>query len=166
MCARLRTSNQDASAGSVEELERIVEQLRGHWPKTRINIRGDSGFCRESIMRWCEDNDIGYLLGLARNVRLVRAIGGEMREAREAHRESGKPTRRFRDFHYRTRKSWTRRRRVVGKAEYLSKGAESTLRGDESVAPKGRGQTTVRKALLRARRDGESHQRAAAGAFC
>ena len=122
MCARLRTSNQDASAGSVEELERIVEQLRGHWPKTRINIRGDSGFCRESIMRWCEDNDIGYLLGLARNVRLVRAIGGEMREAREAHRESGKPTRRFRDFHYRTRKSWTRRRRVVGKAEYLSKG--------------------------------------------
>ena len=123
LCARLRTSNQDASAGSVEELDRIVEQLRRHWPKTRINIRGDSGFCRESIMRWCEDNDIGYLLGLARNVRLVRAIGGEMRQARETHRESGKPTRRFRDFHYRTRKSWTRRRRVVGKAEYLSKGA-------------------------------------------
>ena len=74
-------------------------------------------------MHWCEDNDIGYLLGLARNVRLVRAIGGEMRQARATHRESGKPTRRFRGFHYRTRKSWTRRRRVVGKAEYLSKGA-------------------------------------------
>ena len=117
-------------------------------------------------MHWCEDNDIGYFLGLARNVRLVRAIGGEMRQARATHRESGKPTRRFRGFHYRTRKSWTRRRRVVGKAEYLSKGAESTLRGDQSVAPKGRGPTTVRKALWCAGRDGESHQGAAAGAFC
>ena len=122
LCARQRASNQDASAGSVEELSRIVEQLRHHWPKTRINIRGDSGFCRESIMSWCEDNDIGYVLGLARNGRLVRAIGAQMREAREVHRETGRPARRFRDFEYRTRKSWSRRRRVVGKAEYLSKG--------------------------------------------
>ena len=66
LCARLRESNQDASAGSIEELERIVGQLRRHWPKTRINIRGDSGFCRESIMRWCEEHDVGYVLGLAR----------------------------------------------------------------------------------------------------
>ena len=123
LCARLRRSNRDGSAGSIEELERIVEQLRQHWPKVRINIRGDSGFCRESIMQWCEDHDIGYVLGLARNSRLERALGAAMREARTAHRRTAKPARRFRDFTYRTRKSWSRRRRVAGKAEYLSTAA-------------------------------------------
>ena len=122
LCARLRTSNQDGAAGSVEELERIVAQLRGHWPKTRINIRGDSGFCREWLMKWCEDNDIGYVLGLSRNSRLARMLGEAMHEAGEAHRRTGKAERRFRDFQYRTRKSWSRSRRVVGKAEYLDKG--------------------------------------------
>jgi len=122
LCARLRPSDRDGSAGSIEELERIVGQLRRRWPKTRIHIRGDSGFCRESIMKWCEEHDIGYVLGLARNPRLVRALGAQMREARSVHRRTGKPARRFRDFTYRTRKSWSRRRRVVGKAEYLSKG--------------------------------------------
>ena len=122
LCARLRASNQDGSAGSVEELERIVSQIRRHWPRTRINIRGDSGFCRESIMQWCEANDVGFVLGLARNRRLVRALGSEMREARKVHQRTGKPARRFRDFTYRTRKSWSRSRRVVGKAEHLSKG--------------------------------------------
>ena len=123
LCARLRPSDRDASAGSIEELERIVGQLRRRWPRTRIHIRGDSGFCRESIMKWCEAHDIGYVLGLARNARLVRALGAQMREARSEHRRSGHPARRFRDFPYRTRKSWSRHRRVVGKAEYLSKGA-------------------------------------------
>ncbi len=123
LCARLRPSNQDGAAGSVTELERIVAQLRRHWPKTRIHIRGDSGFCREWLMKWCEDNDIGYVLGLARNSRLTRVLGKAMREAREAHRRTGKAARRFRDFRYRTRKSWSRARRVVGKAEYLPKGA-------------------------------------------
>ena len=122
LCARLRPSDRDGSAGSIEELERIVGQLRRRWPKTRIHIRGDSGFCRESIMKWCEEHDIDYVLGLARNPRLVRALGTQMREARSVHRRTGKPARRFRDFTYRTRKSWSRRRRVVGKAEYLSKG--------------------------------------------
>ena len=122
LCARLRSSNRDASAGSIEELARIVGQIRRHWPKTRINIRGDSGFCRESIMRWCEDHDVGYVLGLARNQRLVRALGTRMREARSVHRRTGRPARRFRDFTYRTRESWSCSRRVVGKAEYLSKG--------------------------------------------
>ena len=75
LCARLRPSNRDGAAGSIEELERIVGQLRRRWPHTRINIRGDSGFCRESVMRWCEEHDIGYVLGLARNARLVRALG-------------------------------------------------------------------------------------------
>ena len=123
MRARLRESNQDASAGSIEELERIVGQIRRHWSRTRINIRGDSGFCRESIMKWCEEHDVGYVLGLARNRRLVRALGAQMHEARWVHQRTGKLARRIRDFTYRTRKSWSRSQRVVGKAEHLSKGA-------------------------------------------
>ena len=119
LCARLRSSDQDAAAGSVDELERIVTQIRQRWPKTRIVIRGDAGFCREAIMAWCEANDVRYVLGLARNKRLQRALGKEMEEARAAHERTGKPARRFRDFRYKTRKSWSRERRVVGKAEYL-----------------------------------------------
>jgi len=119
LCARLRPSNQDGAAGSVEELERIVTQIRARWPKTRIVIRGDSGFCRDAIMSWCEDNRVHYVLGLARNKRLHRALGREMAEARAAHEITGKPARRFRDFRYRTRKSWSCERRVVGKAEVL-----------------------------------------------
>ena len=119
LCARLRPSNQDASAGSVEELERIVSQIRARWPKTRIMIRGDAGFCREAIMAWCEANQVRYVLGLARNKRLQRALGETMEVARQAHERSGKPARRFADFRYRTRKSWSRERRVIGKAEYL-----------------------------------------------
>jgi hypothetical protein len=119
LCARLRPSNQDASAGSVEELERIVGQLRARWPKTRIVIRGDAGFCREAIMAWCEANNVRYVLGLARNKRLQRALGEAMEEARTVHERTGKPARRFRDLRYKTRKSWSRERRVIGKAEYL-----------------------------------------------
>ena len=119
LCARLRPSNQDASAGSVDELERIVSQIRTRWPKTRIVIRGDAGFCREAIMAWCEANIVRYVLGLARNKRLQRALGREMEEARKAHERTGNPARRFRDFRYRTRTSWSCERRVIGKAEYL-----------------------------------------------
>ena len=84
--ARLREANQDASAGSIEELERIVGQIPRHWPRTRINIRGDSGFCRDSIMKWCEEQGVGFVLGLARNQRLVRAPG--RRDAGSAERSS------------------------------------------------------------------------------
>ena len=119
LCARLRPSNQDASAGSVAELQRIVGQIRAHWPKTRVYIRGDAGFCREAIMAWCEANNVRYVLGLARNKRLQRALGEAMEEARAAQARSGQPARRFRDFRYKTRKSWSRERRVIGKAEYL-----------------------------------------------
>ena len=122
LCARLRPSKRDASLGSVEELSRVVAQIREHWPKTRIVIRGDSGFCRESIMAWCEANKVRYVLGLARNSRLVRAIGGQLHEACVEYGCTGKAARCFRDFEYRTRKSWSRSRRVVGKAEYLAKG--------------------------------------------
>ena len=123
LCARLRPSDRDAAAGATEELERIVGQLRRHWPRTRIVIRGDSGFCRDAIMSWCEDRGVDYLFGLARNARLVRALGCELYAARMVHGRTGKAARRYRDFDYRTRKSWRRARRVVGKAEHLSKGA-------------------------------------------
>jgi len=122
LCARLRPSNQDASAGSVEELSRIVAQIRKRWPKTRIIIRGDSGFCREAIMGWCEHNRVGYVLGLARNARLVRALGAPLHEAKVEYQTTGVAARRFAEFPYRTRKSWSRARRVIGKAEHLAKG--------------------------------------------
>ena len=123
LCARLRPSNIDGAAGSVDELSRIIAQIRARWPKTRLIVRADSGFCRDVIMSWCEDHAVGYVLGLARNSRLVRALGGQLRDAKRAHQHTGKPARRFRDFRYRTRKSWSRRRRVIGKAEHLTKGS-------------------------------------------
>jgi len=122
LCARLRPSNIDAAAGTVEELERIVSRVRAAWPEVEIVIRGDSGFCRENIMKWCEENNIDYLFGLARNNRLVEEIKPEMDEAKIMYECSGEASRRFKDFRYQTLKSWSRDRRVVGKAEYLSKG--------------------------------------------
>lgn len=69
LCARLRPSNQDSSAGSLEEVERIVRQIRAHWPKTQILLRADSGFCREELMAWCETHGVDYVFGFARNER-------------------------------------------------------------------------------------------------
>jgi hypothetical protein len=119
LCSRLRSSNIDASAGSVDELKRIVSQIRQRWSEVEIIVRGDSGFAREAIMAWCEANGVQYVLGLARNKRLVEAIGGELEEVRQEQQETGRPARKFKDFTYRTRKSWSRKRRVVGKAEQL-----------------------------------------------
>ncbi len=123
LCARLRPSNLDASAGSVRELERIASAIRQRWPKVRMVIRGDSGFCRERIMNWCEANDVDFVLGLARNERLVDEIAGELEEAKRQFEGTGQPARVFADFRYQTRSSWTRSRRVVGKAEHLAKGS-------------------------------------------
>jgi hypothetical protein len=122
LCARLRPSDIDASAGSVKELERIVCQIRSKWPDVKIIIRGDSGFCREHIMLWCEDNNVGYVLGLAKNERLKREIAAEIGQAKKIYEETDQPARVFKDFAYQTLKSWSRVRRVVGKAEYLQKG--------------------------------------------
>jgi hypothetical protein len=122
LCARLRPADIDASAGSVKELERIVSQIRSQWPDVRIIIRADSGFCRERIMFWCEQNDVDYILGLAKNERLKREIAEELKQAKELHEQTSQPERVFRDFEYQTLKSWSRSRRVVGKAEYLQKG--------------------------------------------
>jgi hypothetical protein len=118
MVAKLRPANIDACAGALEEVSRLIAHIRARWPKTRIVLRADSGFCREALMAWAEANDVDYIFGLARNTRLVRAIGAEMEEARQEAEASGKPARRFKDLTWTTRKSWSRMRRVVGKAEW------------------------------------------------
>ncbi len=118
LAAKLRRSNIDASAGSIDEVERIVAQIRAKWPRVRILLRADSGFARESLMAWCEENRVDYLFGLARNERLVGEIEAELAEAAEESRRTGKPARRFKDFMWTTLDSWSRRRRVVGKAEH------------------------------------------------
>jgi hypothetical protein len=117
--AELRPSAIDASAGSVEALEAIVGRIRARWPEVEIWIRADSGFARDAIMAWCEDHGVQYILGLARNKRLVRAIGGELAQVREEAERTGEKARCFRDLRYRTKKSWSRARRVVAKAEHL-----------------------------------------------
>lgn len=123
LCAKLRPSDMDASAGSVKQLERIVGQIRSKWPKVQIVIRGDSGFCREKIMSWCEANQVDFVLGMAKNARLKRIVGKELHEAQQQFEATGEAARLYKDFRYRTKKSWSRERRVVGKAEHLAKGA-------------------------------------------
>jgi hypothetical protein len=122
LCARLRPANKDAAAGSVEEVSRIVAQVRERWPRTRIVLRADSGFCREELMAWSEANKVDYLFGLARNKRLQKIIGAQMQQARVLHQTSGKEARVFAEFSYQTKNSWSCARRVVAKAEYLDKG--------------------------------------------
>lgn len=123
LCAKLRPSDIDAAAGSVKQVARIVEQVRDRWPEVRIILRGDGGFCRENLLHWCEENQVDYLFGLAKNQRLTRILGKELQEAKLAFEATGQAARVFKDFTYRTRKSWSRERRVVGKAEHLAKGA-------------------------------------------
>src|ERR1700757_5169449 len=122
LCARLRPSNVDGAAGALAEVKRIVAQLRAKWPQVRIVLRADSGFCREELMAWCEQNHTDYVFGLARNQRLRRIIGREMHQAQMLHQSTGKAARLFTQFSYQTRKSWSGSRRVVAKAEYLDKG--------------------------------------------
>src|SRR5260370_23990609 len=122
LCARLRSSNIDASAGSVKELQRIVGQIRSAWPQVRFVVRGDWGFCGEELMAWWEANRLEYLLGLAKNERLKAEIAKEMAEAQAQYQQTGRATRLFKEFFYQTLKSWSRVRRVVAKAEHLEKG--------------------------------------------
>lgn len=119
LAARLRRSNIDASAGATDEIERIVARIRDRWPRVRILLRADSGFAREALMAWCENNRVDYLFGLARNARLVDRIHIELAWAEEETGRTGKPARRFADFRWTTRGSWSRRRRVVAKAEWM-----------------------------------------------
>jgi hypothetical protein len=117
LAAKLRRSNIDAAAGAREEVERIVKQIRGRWPKVRILLRADSGFCRDELMSWCEDNGVDFVFGFARNARLVAEIDEELGWSAQASSKTGRPSRRFKDFMWTTRKSWSRKRRVIAKAE-------------------------------------------------
>jgi hypothetical protein len=118
--ARLRPANQDASAGSWKELAPVVNRLRQQWPQIRIIVRADSGFCREGLMLWCEQNSVKYVLGMARNQRLRALIEVPLQQARQGFEATGKPTRVFTEFGYRTvSKTWSRERRIVAKAEQL-----------------------------------------------
>jgi hypothetical protein len=117
LAAKLRRSNIDGSAGAVEEIARIVAQIRRRWPKTRILLRGDSGFAREALMAWCEANRVDFLFGLARNERLEQAIRTELMLASLDSIRTGRAARHFKDFTWSTLDSWSRNRRVVGKAE-------------------------------------------------
>jgi hypothetical protein len=123
LLALLRPSNIDASLGTLEHLARIVPQLRAAWPDVRIVVRGDSGFCRESIMHWCEEHKVDYVFGLAKNKRLLKIIGQELHAAQQLFEQTRASSRVYQDFKYRTHKSWSRTRRVIGKAEHLSKGS-------------------------------------------
>jgi Transposase DDE domain group 1 len=118
IAAKLRRSNIDASAGAVEEVARVVAQIRRHWPQVRILLRADSGFARDTLMSWCEANGVDYVFGLARNTRLVAEIAAELAQAGAQSRRTGKPARRFKDFIWQTRDSWSRTRRVIAKAEW------------------------------------------------
>ena len=123
LCARLREANHDAAFGCLAEIRRIVEKIREAWPEVKIVLRGDSGFCRNELMSWCESNGVDFIFGLARNQRLRKIIGQQMHEATQQWNQTGKPARVFTEFDYRTRKKknggWDRARRVVAKAEHI-----------------------------------------------
>ena len=119
LCCRLRPADRSAAYGSVDELSRIVEQIRDSWPHTRIVVRGDSDFSTDEIMVWCEDHDVDYVLGYSQNPRLNDMIATDIERSRWRCQVSGKSSRRYRDLEYRTRTSWSRKRRVVAQAEWL-----------------------------------------------
>ena len=123
LCARLREANHDASFGCLREIGRIVAQIRAAWPEVKIILRGDSGFCRNELMNWCESTKVDFVFGLARNQRLRRIIGAQMHEATQQWNQTGQPARVFTEFQYRTKKTkrggWDRERRVLAKAEHI-----------------------------------------------
>ena len=118
LAAKLRPSDIDGAAGSVEEVTRIVAHIRQRWPRVRIVLRADSGFARDNLMAWCEANGVDYIFGLARNTRLVAEIADELAAAKAESSMTALPARRFKDFVWKTLKSWSRERRVIAKAEW------------------------------------------------
>jgi hypothetical protein len=140
LCARLRPSNIDGAQGSVAEVERIVAQIRQAWPQVRILLRGDSGFCRDELLSWCEAHGVDSVVGLAQNPRLLRAIAAASAAAASQYQESGKTARVFTELVYQTKDSWSRARRVIAKAEHLEKGANprfvvTSLSPQETIYP-------------------------------
>jgi len=158
LVAKLRRANADAAAGVVEEVARIVAQIRRRWPRTRILLRGDSGFTREALMTWCEANRVDYVFGLARNDRLEEAINRELITATIETIRTGKTARCFKDFTYATRGQLEPRtpRHRQGRGD--RRRGQSALRRHLAQAGRDRCKTSLRKDLLRPRRDGEPHQ--------
>ena len=115
LAAKLRRSNMDASAGAIEEVERIVQQIRRRWSRVKILLRADSGFARDALMSWCEHHQVDYVFGLARNARLEAELEGELAVVEATSRDTGQPVRRFKEFWWATQDSWSRRRRVSPK---------------------------------------------------
>ena len=162
LAAKLRRSNIDAAAGAVEEIARIVAGIRQRWPKVRILLRADSGFARDALMTWCEQNRVDFLFGLARNVRLEAQIADELAIARQLCEASARPARVFRDFRWCTLDSWSRERRVIGKAEWTGdkanprfivtslkkKRATANISTRRSTAPAARWKTVLRNVSL------------------
>jgi hypothetical protein len=122
LVARLRTADHEASAGVVDILKGVVSQLRQAWPEVKMLVRGDSAFAREELMAWCEANGSDYLFGLARNARLERELTEALVQARHHYEQTQQAARVFKEFSYQRLESWSRARRVVGKAEHLAKG--------------------------------------------
>lgn len=136
LAAKLRPADIDGAAGALGVIRRIVERIRATWPDVAIVLRGDSGFCREPLMAWCESNGVDYLFGLARNARLCRNIGAPLHQAKLQFEATAAPARIFTEFDYRTQKSWSRPRRVIAKAEHLEKGSNprfvvTSIRGEQ-----------------------------------
>jgi Transposase DDE domain group 1 len=121
LCVRLRQANIDASAGSLKEVQRVVQRIRARWPEVRITLRGDSGFCRDELMDWCErQQEVHFVFGMARNERLRRIIAPALAQAAVEYEQTHQPVRVFAEFwHETTTGSWSRRRRVVAKAEHI-----------------------------------------------
>jgi Transposase DDE domain group 1 len=156
LCARLRPANIDGAAGSLDELQRIVAQLRTHWPETRILLRGDSGFCRDALLDWCENNRVDYVVGFARNPRLQTLIADALAQAQQQWDQTQKPARVFVEFPYRTVSgSWARERRVVAKAEHIE-GKENPRFVVTSLAPADWPAQTLYEDLYCARGDMEN----------
>ena len=120
LVAKLRSADMDAAAGAVEEVARVIACIRARWPRTRILLRADSGFAREDLMAWCEGNGVDFLFGLAGNIRLIAQIKSELEFVAAKSGRTGRPERRFKSFMWMTRHSWSRRRRVVAKAEWTN----------------------------------------------
>ena len=166
LAAKLRRANIDAAAGSVEEVARIVAQIRRRWPCVRILLRADSGFAREELMAWCEANGVHFLFGLAKTDRLIVEIKAELEQAAVQSRRTGKPARRFKDFRWTTRTSWSRRRRVVAKAEWTKDEANPRFVVTSLTRADCKARYLYEKVYCAPRRHGEPDQGVSARSLC